>query len=108
MQSAVERRQSILELMCERRHETIDNLAFEFGVDRRTIRRDIEVLSISYPLYTFIARELGMTAERLRKQLVNGEIFTYEESRLLMAMFGAEAMLPVIDWRGVNVCRTAG
>ena len=52
MQSAVERRQSILELMCERRHETIDNLAFEFGVDRRTIRRDIEVLSISYPLYT--------------------------------------------------------
>ena len=56
----------------------------------------------------FIARELGMTVERLRKQLAKGEIFTYEESRLLMAMFGAEAMLPVIDWREVNVCRTAG
>ncbi len=52
MQSAVDRRQSLLELMCERRHETIDNLAFEFEVDRRTIRRDIEVLSISYPIYT--------------------------------------------------------
>jgi len=52
MQSAVDRRQSLLELMCERRHETIDNLAFEFDVDRRTIRRDIEVLSISYPIYT--------------------------------------------------------
>lgn len=33
MQSAVDRRQSLLELMCERRHETIDNLAFEFNVD---------------------------------------------------------------------------
>ena len=52
MQSAVERRQAILEILCERRHEKIDNLAFEFEVDRRTIRRDIEVLSISYPLYT--------------------------------------------------------
>lgn len=55
----------------------------------------------------FIARELGMTLERLKRQLIKGELFTYEESRLLMAMFGAEAMLPVIDWRAVNVCRTA-
>lgn len=52
MQSAVERRQAILEILCERRHEIIDNLAFEFEVERRTIRRDIEVLSISYPIYT--------------------------------------------------------
>lgn len=52
MQSALERRQSLLEVICERRYETIDNLAFEFGVDRRTIRRDIELLSISHPIYT--------------------------------------------------------
>lgn len=52
MQSAVERRQSILDLLCERRHESIENLAFEFNVSRRTIERDIEVLTISYPIYT--------------------------------------------------------
>lgn len=52
MQSTTERRQSLLEIICERRFETIDNLAFEFGVERRTIRRDIELLSISYPIYT--------------------------------------------------------
>lgn len=30
MRNTTERRQAILELMCERRHETISNLAFEF------------------------------------------------------------------------------
>lgn len=52
MQSTTERRQALFETICERRHETIDNLAFEFGVERRTIRRDIEILSCSYPIYT--------------------------------------------------------
>ncbi len=52
MQSALERRQALFELMCERRHEKIDNLAFEFGVDRRTIRKDIALLSLSRPIYT--------------------------------------------------------
>ncbi len=47
MQSALERRQELFEVMCERRHDTIDNLAFQFGVDRRTIERDIELLSLS-------------------------------------------------------------
>lgn len=52
MQSALERRQALFEVMCERKHETIDNLAFEFGVDRRTIERDVELLSLSKPIYT--------------------------------------------------------
>lgn len=52
MQSALERRQALFEIMCERRHDTINNLAFEFGVERRTIRRDIELLSLSKPIYT--------------------------------------------------------
>ncbi len=50
--NATERRTQLFELMCERRHETIDNLAFEFGVSRRTIRYDIEILTCSYPIYT--------------------------------------------------------
>ena len=52
MQSAIERRLGILEYLCKQRRDTIENLAFEFGVSRSTIKRDIEILSISYPLST--------------------------------------------------------
>lgn len=52
MQSALERRQEMLEVMCERRHDSIANLAAEFKVSERTIRRDIELLTLSYPIYT--------------------------------------------------------
>ncbi len=52
MKATTERRQALVRLLCERRYETIDNLAFEFSVNRRTIRRDIELLSLSYPFYT--------------------------------------------------------
>ena len=48
MLATTERRQALLRLLCERRYETIDNLAFEFSVNRRTIRRDIELLSLFY------------------------------------------------------------
>lgn len=49
---ALERRQAIIELLCERRTEKIENLAFEFSVNECTIRRDIQELSLSYPIYT--------------------------------------------------------
>ena len=52
MRATIERRQAIIEILCDRRNETIDNLAFEFKVNRRTIRRDIEILSITFPFYT--------------------------------------------------------
>ncbi len=52
MRATCERRQSILEYLCERRFETIDNLMSEFGASRSTIKRDIEILSLSYPLET--------------------------------------------------------
>ncbi len=52
MQSALERRQEILEVLCERRQESVCNLANEFGVSERTIRRDLELLTLSYPIYT--------------------------------------------------------
>lgn len=47
-----ERRNKILRILCRRRHETIENLASELAVSERTIRRDIDVLSMSYPIYT--------------------------------------------------------
>ena len=56
MQSAIERRQRIIEILNARRSEKIDNLAFELNVERRTIRRDIEVLACSYPIDTKTGR----------------------------------------------------
>ena len=42
-----ERREAILKVLCQRRQDKIDNLAFEFGVSVRTIKNDIEELSLS-------------------------------------------------------------
>lgn len=50
--SANERRKAILEVMCERRYDTRENLAFEFGVSKRTIENDVLMLSLEYPIYT--------------------------------------------------------
>jgi DeoR/GlpR family transcriptional regulator of sugar metabolism len=54
-----ERRLAIMETLCQRRHETMDNLSFEFGVSIRTIRIDIDHLSLSYPLETVRGRYSG-------------------------------------------------
>ncbi|MGN1080866.1 MAG: helix-turn-helix transcriptional regulator [Acutalibacteraceae bacterium] len=54
-----ERRNSIMKLLYLRKHETVHNLAFEFGVSERTIRRDIDVLSLDEPIYTQSGRYRG-------------------------------------------------
>ncbi len=64
VQSALERRQEILEVLCERRYETVENLATEFGVGERTIRRDIEYLSLSYPIYTMPGKGGGIHVDQ--------------------------------------------
>jgi predicted DNA-binding transcriptional regulator YafY len=51
-----ERRQAILEALCERRHDKVENLAYEFHVSERTIRNDVLELSLSYPVYTVSGR----------------------------------------------------
>ena len=52
MRSTTERRQLIIENLCRRRKDPVDRLAEEFGVSRRTIRYDLEVLQCSYPIET--------------------------------------------------------
>lgn len=47
----MERRLALLEYLCEIRHDTINNLAFEFQVHKNTITNDINELSLSYPIY---------------------------------------------------------
>ena len=54
-----ERRTEIMRILCRRRHETISNLAEEFGVSTRTILRDIETLSITETIYTQCGRYGG-------------------------------------------------
>ena len=51
MRNTIERRFQILMFLCRHKHETLDNLACEFNVSKRTIRYDIEVLSCFYPIY---------------------------------------------------------
>ena len=45
---ANERRQALLEHLCEVRQSTLENLAFHFSVSLSTIRRDVLELSLSY------------------------------------------------------------
>ena len=49
---ALERRDEILNILCEKRFVKIEYLADRFEVSERTIRNDILELSLSYPIYT--------------------------------------------------------
>lgn len=53
------RRSEIITYLCQHRFSTVGNLANEFGVSERTIRRDIEFLSLSEPIYTQSGRYGG-------------------------------------------------
>ena len=60
MRNATERRFQIIEKLCERRHISIARLATEFSVHRRTIERDLEVLSTLFPIYTTMGNSGGI------------------------------------------------
>ena len=49
---ANERRQAIWHTLCRCRHVTISYLAAEYKISRTTIVKDIEILSLSYPIET--------------------------------------------------------
>ena len=57
--NATERRKEIMKILCIRRYDTIGNLAEELGVSDRTVRRDIEILSLTEPIYTQSGRHRG-------------------------------------------------
>ena len=50
--TAGERRMALLEVLCLRRHDTRENLAFEFGVSKRTIEYDVQILSANYQIFS--------------------------------------------------------
>ena len=49
---ANEWRQAIWHTLCRFRHVTISYLAAEYKISRTTIGKDIEILSLSYPIVT--------------------------------------------------------
>lgn len=59
--TAAERRNEIMRVMFIRRYDKIENLASEFGVSERTIRRDIMFLSVDEhkPIYAVQGKYVG-------------------------------------------------
>lgn len=112
MRSALERRQLILEALSNRRQDTYVNLAREMGVSKSTIRRDIEALSIEYPIYTipgnaggirvadgyyFGRRYLKSSQEELLRQLLPG--LQPEAQKTVMGILDAFAKPKIPDGR---------
>ena len=83
-----ERRQEIMETLCHRRQETMNNLAFEFGVSIRTIRNDIDILSLSYPLETVRVRYGG--GVRVMDGFYMNRKYLKPEQRDLLERLGAQ------------------
>lgn len=79
--SANERRMQMLELLCERRFETIENLMFEFNASRSTIKRDVQTLMLSYPIYTVQGNGGGV---RVVDGYYLGRKYLNEEQTLLL------------------------
>ena len=62
--SANERRRAIIEVLCQRRYDTRENLASEFNVSKRTIENDVLALSLEYPIYTVQGNGGGIYVEK--------------------------------------------
>lgn len=54
----------------------------------------------SLPLFCI---EFGISRAELAAILLGGLPFNYEQSERMMNAFGAEKMIKVIDWEGMNV-----
>lgn len=54
-----ERRKAIMRILYVQKYETIPNLAGKLGVSERTVQRDIDILSITEPIYTKCCRYEG-------------------------------------------------
>ncbi len=52
MQAATERRQQIIEYLCEVRSTTRPKLMQEFNISKNTVDRDLQILMCSYPIET--------------------------------------------------------
>lgn len=95
--TASERRNAILEILCMRRVEKINNLAFQFGVTEKTIRRDILTLSLEYPIYTAQGNGGGFYVD---KNFRLGKVFLKNEQQELL-----ERLLPGLEGKDAEVMK---
>ena len=95
---ASERRNAILEILCMRRVEKINNLAFQFGVTEKTIRRDILMLSLEYPIYTLQGNGGGVYVDERFKL---GKAYLKSEQKELL-----ERILPGLDEKDAEVMKS--
>ncbi len=79
--SANERRRAIIEVLCQRRYDTRENLASEFGVTKRTIENDVLALSLEYPIYTVQGHGGGIYVEKNYK--LDRKYLSDEQAELL-------------------------
>lgn len=96
--TASERRNAILEVLSIRRVEQINNLAFQFGVSEKTIRRDILTLSLEYPIYTLQGNGGGVYVDERFKL---GKAYLKSEQQELL-----ERILPGLDGKDAEVMRS--
>ncbi len=94
---ANERRNAILEILCMRRVEKINNLAFQFGVTEKTIRRDILTLSLEYPIYTAQGNGGGIYVD---KNFRLGRVYLKNEQQELL-----ERLLPELNGEDKEVMK---
>lgn len=66
-------------------------------------RRFLFLMRESKVTPTWLAKELGLSLIGLARVVNGKDELDEEQSKQLMAMFGAEEMSSVIDWEGMNV-----
>lgn len=79
-----ERRCEIWEKLCIRKYDTVKNLASEFGVSERTIRRDIHIISSQKPIYTVEGRYGGVYVV---DNALNIKYFNDKEKKLMCKIY---------------------
>lgn len=101
---AAERRKEIMIALCRRRHDTVNNLAFEFGVSARTIRRDIEALSLKEPIYTRTGR-YGGGIYVTDGYYIDRMYMSDEESKVLVKIFNFAVSHDALDSNELQALR---
>lgn len=96
--TANERRNAILEVLCLRRFDTVENLAFEFGVSGRTIRNDVLILSCEYPIYTAKGNGGGI---RVDEKFRLGKPYLKDDQQELL-----QRLLPNLDGKDAEVMKS--
>lgn len=96
--TASQRRKAIIDLLCMRKFETRENLAFEFGVSLRTIDYDILALTTEYPIYTTQGNGGGIHIDKEYKSYK--DYLSSEQSELL------HRLLPTLKGKDAEIMKS--